>query len=105
MDINDKVDTIAGIVSDLRVEVASVVGRTANVEQWISVLKRDVATLEHSVDRIETKIDASLKQQIEIVRDASARVPKWAMWMFGTIGTVVIAVVGWLIEAIIFHHP
>ena len=104
MDINDKVDAATQMIADLRVEVTQVVGRTTNVEQWIGVLKHDVASLEKSVGRIESKIDASLERQLEIVRDASSRVPKWAMWMFGTIGTVIIAAVGWLIEAVLFHH-
>lgn len=104
MDIKDKVDKLMDTVGDLRVNVTELNGRANNLERWMTVLERDVTTLERGIERIEQKIDTSLERQTEIVRDASTRVPKWAMWMFGTIGTVVLGVAGWVIDAVILHH-
>jgi peptidoglycan hydrolase CwlO-like protein len=90
MDVEKEITDIKDDVQDLQRDVRDLM-------YWRDVLNRDMQELKSTFQRFDEKLERTLERQVKIVEDAAARVPKWVMWLVGSVGIVI---AGWFA----YHH-
>ena len=109
--LDKRVDGLDGRVGSLESRYDGLDTRVESLEKWMPIVLQDnkesIRLIHERIGKMDDKMDKVTDTHRDIVRDASSRVPKWAMWLFGTLtGLLIVAILaagGWVVQALMYH--
>lgn len=89
--------------------------RLNSIERWIPVLMQSVQEsktyirertdeIRNDLQELHNENKETIQEFRRIVEDGTSRAPKWVMWLLGLSIPAVIAICGWIVEAIVYRH-
>lgn len=92
-------------VGDLKEDFTELKFKVRDLDFHYNRLNEEVKSINNTLARFENNFNQTREDMVEIVKDASTRVPKWLMgFTYAVLVVLVLAVSGWGVIAILNHH-